>query len=78
MGMRASGGGEVGEGVIRSRDLSVLSSVSSSSSSEKISLSGASLGGDDDPCAIFSSLSISLIARVFLCFESMTRLREMG
>jgi hypothetical protein len=55
MGMWASGGGEVGEGVIRSRDLSGLSS--SVSSSEKISLSGASLGGGEDPCAIFCSLS---------------------
>ncbi len=57
MGMRASGGGEIGGFVVRSRDLSVSSSVSSSSNSEKISLSGASLGDGDDPCAICSSLS---------------------
>ncbi len=76
MGMREGVGGEIGGVVVRSRDLSVSSSVSSSSNSEKISLSDASLGGGDDPCAICSSLS--LISRVFLCFESMTRLREMG
>jgi hypothetical protein len=57
MGMRATVGGEIGEGVFKSRDLFVSSSVSSSSNLEKISLSGASLGGGDDPCAICSSLS---------------------
>ena len=57
MGMRASGGGEVGGVVVRARDFSMSSSVSFSSNSEKISLSCASLGGGDDPCAICSSLS---------------------
>ena len=38
-------------------DVSVSSSVSSSSYSEKISFSCGSLGGGDDPCAICASLS---------------------
>ncbi len=40
-----------------SRDLSVSSSVSSSSNCEKTSFSCVSLGGGDDPCAICASLS---------------------
>ncbi len=38
-----------------SRDLSVSSSVSSSSNLEKTSFSCVSLGGEDDPCAICAS-----------------------
>ena len=50
-------GGESGGVFVRSVDLSVSSSVSSSSNSEKKSLSGASLGGGEEPRAICSSLS---------------------
>ena len=50
-------GGESGGVVVRSLDLSVSSSVSSSSNSEKESLSGTSLGGGEEPRAICSSLS---------------------
>ena len=50
-------GGESGGVFVRSIDLSVSSSVSSSSNSEKKPLSGASLGGGDEPCAICASLS---------------------
>ena len=50
-------GGESGGVCVRSIDLSVSSSVSSSSNSEKKSLSGASLGGGEEPRAICSSLS---------------------
>ncbi len=39
------------------RDVSVSSSVSSSSNSEKTSFSCVNLGGGDDPCAICASLS---------------------
>ena len=56
-GIMVSVGGESGGVVVRSIDLSVSSSVSSSSNSEKKSLSGASLGGGDEPCASCSSLS---------------------
>ncbi len=57
------------------RDVSVSSSVSSSSNSEKTSFSCVSLGGGDDPCAIWL---LFLISRVVACPGSMTRLPEMG
>ena len=53
-------GGESGGVVMRSIVLSVSSSVSSASNSHehwKISVSVGSLGGGDDPCAIWASLS---------------------